>query len=114
MLSLAIDPDDPDSVVASGENRIYSSTDAGRGWRPLADETGLLAWPRANALFLARLDGSVARSTDRGLSWNQTGHTRGQPAAFESADDELYAALHDGTIKRSTDGGQHWQIRSRP
>jgi hypothetical protein len=112
LLSLAIDPDDPGRVVASGEDGIYSSGDAGRGWRPLGDEAGLLAWPVA--LFLVRLDGSVARSVDRGLSWQQAGDINGQPAAFESAGDELYVALHDGTIKRSADGGQHWQVRSRP
>jgi hypothetical protein len=112
--SLAIDPDDPDSVVASGEKGIYSSGDAGRGWRPLTDQAGLLAWPRADALFLVRLDGSVARSTDRGRSWNQAGQTNGHPAALESAGDMLYVALHDGTIKRSADEGQHWRIRSRP
>jgi hypothetical protein len=114
LLSLAIDPDDADEVIASGEEGIYSSSDAGQGWRPLADEAGLLAWPRAEALFLVRPDGSVARSADRGLSWQQAGHTGGRPAAFESAADELYVALHDGTVKRSADGGQNWQVRSRP
>jgi hypothetical protein len=54
LISLAIDPDDPDSVVASGERGTYSSSDAGHGWRPLTDHTGLLAWPRADALFLVR------------------------------------------------------------
>jgi hypothetical protein len=114
LLSLAIDPDDPDQVVAAGEKGIYSSSDAGQGWRPLADDAGLLAWPRAEALFLLRLDGSVARSGDRGLSWQQVGDTGGQPAAFESAGGVLYVALHDGTVKRSADGGQQWQVRSRP
>jgi hypothetical protein len=114
LLALAIDPDDPDRVVASGEEASYSSSDAGRGWRPLGDQSGLLAWPRADALFLVRLDGSVARSADRGLSWQQTGDIDGQPAALEIADAELYVALHDGTIKRSFDGGQNWRVRSRP
>jgi photosystem II stability/assembly factor-like uncharacterized protein len=93
---------------------MYSSSDAGRGWRPLADEAGLLAWPRAEALIVVRLDGSVARSADRGLTWQPAGDTGGQPAAFESAGDELYVALHDGTIKRSADGGKQWAVRSRP
>lgn len=114
LLSLAIDPDDPDRVVASSEKAIYSSTDAGRGWRPLGDEAGFVAWPRAGALSLVRLDGSVARSTDRGLSWDEIGDTNGRPAAFDSAGDELYVALHDGTIKRSGDGGQNWRVRARP
>jgi photosystem II stability/assembly factor-like uncharacterized protein len=114
LLSLAIDPDDPDQVVAAGGKGMYSSSDAGRGWRPLADEAGLLAWPRAEALIVVRPDGSVARSADRGLTWQLAGDTGGQPAAFESAGDELYVALHDGTIKRSADGGKQWAVRSRP
>lgn len=101
-------------MVASGEKAIYSSTDAGRGWRPLGDEAGFLAWPTADALFLVRLDGSVARSTDRGLSWEETGDINGQPAAFENTNTQLYVALHDGTIKRSGDDGQNWRVRSRP
>jgi hypothetical protein len=114
LLSLAIDPDDPDRAAVSGEKGIYSSSDAGGGWRPLADQAGLLAWPRADALYLVRLDGSVARSADRGMTWTEAGETAGQPAAFESAGNELYVALHDGTIKRSDDGGRSWTVRSRP
>lgn len=114
LLSLAIHPDDPDRLVAAGARGIYSSHDAGQGWRPLADEAGLLAWPRTEALIVVRLDGSVARSADRGLSWQAAGDIDGQSAAFESAGDELYVALHNGTIKRSADGGHNWLVRSRP
>jgi hypothetical protein len=114
LLSLAIHPDDPERVVASGEDGIYSSSDAGKGWRPLGDEAGFLAWPAVGALFLVRLDGAVARSADAGLSWEQAGDINGRPAAFESAGDVLYVALHDGTIKRSGDGGLSWRVRSRP
>ena len=64
--------------------------------------------------MLVGLDGSVARSADGGLSWQQAGNIDGQPAAFESAGDELYVALHDGTVKRSADAGQDWQVRTRP
>ncbi|MGH3995424.1 MAG: F510_1955 family glycosylhydrolase, partial [Pseudonocardiaceae bacterium] len=114
LLSLAIDPDDPDRVVASGEDGSYSSTDAGGGWRPLGEDPGWLAWTGAGALFLVGLDGAVVRSTDGGRTWEQTGNTGGQPAALESVGDELYVALHDGSIKRSQDQGRSWQLRSRP
>jgi hypothetical protein len=113
LLSLGIDPVDPDHVVASGERGIYSSTDAGRGWRPLGDAPGMLAWTNGGELFLARPDGAVARSVDGGRTWEEVGHTGGPPAAFESAPDGLYVALHDGTVKRSRDGGRGWQVRSR-
>ena len=114
LLSLAIDPDDPDRAVASGENGAYSTTNAGRGWRPLGEEAGLLAWADGGPLFRVGLDGAVARSTDGGRSWEHAGDTGGQPAAFEPVGDELYVALHDGTIKRSADHGRSWQLRSRP
>ena len=42
------------------------------------------------------------------------GRVDGQPAAFESANGELYVALHDGTVLRSRDEGRSWQVRSRP
>jgi hypothetical protein len=114
LLSLAIDPRDPESVVASGEDGINSSTDAGRRWRPLGDTPGMLAWPEQDKLFLVRFDGAVARSSDAGRTWSSVGAVDGQPAAFESADGELYVALHDGTVLRSRDGGRSWRVRSRP
>jgi hypothetical protein len=113
LVSLAIDPDDPDHVVASGEEGLYSSTDAGRGWRPSADGGALLAWTATGDLFEVRFDGAVARSGDGGRNWNEAGTVGGQPAAFDNAGDELYVALHDGTVKRSKDG-RAWQLRSRP
>jgi photosystem II stability/assembly factor-like uncharacterized protein len=114
LLSLAIDPDDSDHIVVAGEKGIHSSSDAGRGWRPLGEEAGLLAWSEAGGLFLARFDGSVAHSADDGRSWDTVGDVGGRPAAFESAGEDLYVALHDGTIKRSEDHGRTWRLRSRP
>jgi photosystem II stability/assembly factor-like uncharacterized protein len=114
LLSLAIDPGDPHRVVASGEEGIHASTDAGQGWRPLGNTPGMLVWPEPDKLFLVRFDGSVARSSDAGRSWSSVGAVDGQPAAFESANGELYVALHDGTVLRSGDEGRSWQVRSRP
>jgi hypothetical protein len=114
LLSLAIDPQDSDRVLASGEQGVYRSTDAAQGWRPLSDEAGLLAWAQREAAYLVTLDGRVSRSADAGLSWEEVGDIGGQPAAFENAGRDLYAALHDGTVKVSNDGGRTWTVRSRP
>jgi photosystem II stability/assembly factor-like uncharacterized protein len=114
LISLAIDPRDPQRVVAAGERGTYASADGGAGWRPLSGDAGLLAWPRADALFLVAADGAVARSRDAGRSWESVGEAGGRPAAFDNAGDDLYVALHDGTIKRSEDGGRSWTLRSRP
>lgn len=114
LVALAIDPADPLHVVASGERRMFASTDEGRTWRPLADEGGLLAWSAADQLHAVGLDGSSARSDDGGRTWTDTASVGGAPAAFESAGDVLYVALHDGTVKQSTDGGQTWTVRATP
>ena len=114
LLSLAIDPENPDHVVASGESGTYSSSDAGGGWRPLSDDAGLLAWTGPDGLFLVSSEGAVVRIGDGGRTWKPSGVVRGQPAAFDKAGDELYVALHDGSIKRSLDGGRTWRLRSRP
>jgi photosystem II stability/assembly factor-like uncharacterized protein len=80
----------------------------------LTDKLGLLAWTSSGPIFLIDGQGVVSESDDEGKSWEEASEIGGQPAAFEAAGDDLYAALHDGTIKRSTDGGQTWTVRSRP
>ena len=113
LISLAIDPSDPARVVASGEQGTYSSSDAGGGWRPLGGDPGLLAWTR-RAVCRVGSGGDVSCSEDGGRGWRRVGAIGGQPAAFDSAGDELYVALHDGTIKRSGDGGETWAVRATP
>lgn len=121
LLSLAIDPSDPDLVVVSGERGLYFSPDAGKGWRPTAGNPALLSWTvrgasrAAGRLYAANFDGQTHRSDDAGRTWRRVGEIGGEPAAFEAATPtDLHVALHDGTIRRSTDGGATWTIRSRP
>lgn len=115
LVSLAISPDDPRSLVASGERRVFRSRDGGRSWTAVdAPAPGLLAW-NAGGLYVAGGDGRVWHSTDAGSSWEPAGSVGGPPAAFDSGrGDELLVALHDGTIKRSADAGREWTIRSAP
>jgi photosystem II stability/assembly factor-like uncharacterized protein len=112
--SIVIDPADPSAVVASGQEGIWESRDQGRHWSFRSADTGLLAWPRSDELFLVADDGEVRISSDRGRSWESVGSTGGEAAAFESEADGLYVALHDGTIKHSGDGGASWDVRSKP
>lgn len=113
-LALSADPGDPNRVAASGERGVYRSDDGGRSWQQVNTEGGLVAWSKAGELVLASFDGLVSAADEGGAGWQRVGAIGGQPAAFESVDDELYVALHDGTIKRSTDGGEGWEIRSQP
>jgi hypothetical protein len=115
MYDLAIDPRDPDHIVASTERGIFSSADAGKTWRPRRDDTaGLLAWPAPDRLYLVDGQGQVQRSEDGGREWQPTGSIGGQPAAFIAHESALYAALADSTVKRSADGGATWTIRATP
>ena len=112
LISLALDPRDPDHIFAAGEGGLYESRDGGRGWTERDGEPGLLGW-RKDGLTLVTMTGDVRASAD-GQRWRGSGQIGGQPAAFEAEERNLYAALHDGTIKRSTNRGRTWQVRSRP
>jgi len=115
LIDLVIDPESPDRLVAAGESRLYSSSDAGRTWNELEDGTGLLAWPRADRLYLLDGGGRIWLSPDGGRRWQARGEIGGRPAALLATDgDFLYAATHRGEIKQSSDGGAGWTIRSKP
>jgi hypothetical protein len=115
MFDLAIDPRDTNHIVTSTERGVLASTDAGKTWRPLRDDTaGLLAWPAPDALYLVDGQGQVQRSADSGRNWQPKGSIGGQPVAFTANEAELYVALPDGTVKESSDGGASWTIRATP
>jgi hypothetical protein len=115
MLDLAIDPSDPEHIVASIEEGLVESRNAGGGWRPVAEgRLGLLAWPQRERLYFIDGAGQVSTSGDGGRSWREMGSIDAQPAAFAAAGDELYAALPDGTVKRSSDDGASWSVRATP
>jgi photosystem II stability/assembly factor-like uncharacterized protein len=115
MFDLAIDPADRTRVIASTERGLFASSDAGEGWRLLRDDVaGLLAWPAPGRLFLIDAQGRVSRSSDGGKQFSSVGSIGGQPAAFASHRNELYAARGDGSVVRSTDGGTTWAVRATP
>ncbi len=115
MLDLAIHPDNPSHVVASVEQGLVVSRDAGRGWRSLAEgRVGLLAWPEPGRLYFIDGSGAVSMSGDGGQSWREMGSIDAQPAAFAAAGEDLYAALADGTVTRSSDDGASWTVRAEP
>ncbi len=115
VFGLAIDPTKNDRVVVATERGLFSSSDAGKGWRPVDERlAGLLAWPRAKQLYLVDVQGQVQLSRDGGSRWQVVGSIGGQPAAFIASGTELYAALGDGSVKRSTDGGRSWTVRATP
>ena len=110
---LAIDPEDPDRVIASTEQGVFVSTDAANRWRPGNNElAGLLAWPAPDRLYLVSGQGEVLRSRDGGREFEPVGQVNGQPVAFMADNGELYVALSDGSVQRSDDGGASWTQRA--
>ena len=117
VFSLAIDPANPETFIASTEQGLVASDNAGKVMRPVElreQRAGLLAWPTKRQLYLVDGQGAVQLSTDGGRQWQPVGSIGGQPAAFIAAGRELYAALADGSVKRSTDGGRSWSVRAAP
>jgi photosystem II stability/assembly factor-like uncharacterized protein len=110
IVSLAVDPRDPDRLVASGPEELLASSNGGRYWSRVESGAGLLSWSASQDLFRVDAAGTVSGSAD-GRTWVSTGKIGGRPAAFEVAGRELYVALHDGTIKQSGDGGRTWAVR---
>jgi hypothetical protein len=115
LLDIAAAPGDPDHVVGAGEDGLFVSGDAGRTWRPLSRRhSGLLAWPRPDALYLVDGGGGVHLSDDAGKAWRKVGDVGEAPAALASHESELYVALHTNAVMRSSDGGRAWRVRVRP
>jgi len=115
LISLAIDPDNSDRILAAGTKRLYMSVDAARSWRTVVGPPALLSWPRSGSLFAVSAAGTILRTPDPAANWRRVGTVAGEPAAFEAqTGSELHVALHDGTIKRSTDGGATWVVRAHP
>ncbi len=74
VLDVAYDPMQPKRVYASTDHGLFRSGDGGETWvRGSADPiAGALAVDRAGTLFSAARDGTVLRSADQGLSWEQS------------------------------------------
>jgi hypothetical protein len=112
LVDLVADGAKPEHVVASTEDGLFWSADAGRRWRPLVKgRAGLLAWPAPYALYLVDGRGEVHRSASSGRTWRRAGRIGGQPAAFSWHASDLYVALHTNEVKVSRDGGRSWQLR---
>lgn len=113
LIALALDPDDPERLLASGQRALYLSEDAGRRWSRLDGPAGLVAW--SDRVVVVDDGGTVHSAEDPGRRLRPVGDIGGRPAALEAGPEaDLYVALHDGTIKRSSDGGSSWSVRSRP
>jgi hypothetical protein len=114
LISFAVDPADPDHVVATTAGGLAVATDGGRTWRPLAGPAlAYLSWDRSSGLWGAGSDGAIHRSTHGGFNWEQAGALPGEPEALLVQGRTLYAAVSEKGNFRSTDSGRRWQLRYR-
>ena len=105
---LAVDPGDPQRVLATTEAGLAVSEDAGESFTAVADAPLMvlvdIAADGGSAIGVAP-DGTVFGSTDAGQTWIERGTVGGAPAALTVEGDEVYVAV-GGAVLASTDGGE--------
>jgi photosystem II stability/assembly factor-like uncharacterized protein len=116
IIDFAVDPKDPDVIVAANEDQIFRTEDGGQAWRPLSGAEGVrLAWTAPDKLYRADKDGRVYVSPDGGQRFDQVGEIQGEPYKIEPVGpDELLVALSDGSIVKTVDGAKTWSDEFRP
>jgi photosystem II stability/assembly factor-like uncharacterized protein len=120
--ALAVDPANPDRVVAlrpgrGAENGIFVSDDAGTLWRNVAPQelrdarALLMLGARPDTAFIGLGGAGVCKSTDAGETWRSAMTPVGGDVADVATDSStagtLYAVTAEGPFK-TTDGGASW------
>lgn len=114
LLSFAVDPADPDRVVASDQQGLLVSGDGGRTWQPEpGPAVAFLSWSD-QGLWAAQIEGQVLESPDGGATWQPRRQLPGKAAALLASGDTLYAATQEAGIYRSSDGGRSWRTLYGP
>jgi photosystem II stability/assembly factor-like uncharacterized protein len=113
LLSFAVDPADPEHILASGSG-LHVSRDGGQMWQPSPGPgTAFLSWHPEGGLWAATLNGALLRSTDGGATWQTHGRLPGDIEAFAVEGKALYASA-SASIFASTDGGETWRRLYEP
>lgn len=112
--SFAVDPEEPDRVVAADGRTTSVSTDGGRTWAPTAAPAmAVLSWDPAGTLWGAGADGGVWERDVDGGRWVQRGEVAGEPEALLAGGSRLYIATGEAGILVSDDGARTWSVRYR-
>jgi hypothetical protein len=114
LTDLDVSPGDSARLVASTEQGLHTSEDAGHTWRPGEPVPhSRFAWPEPDRLFRVDPGGQVRQSADAGVSWEPLGTVEGEPHALAALDSRnLYVADIEGTVRESRDGGRTWAVRA--
>ena len=116
MADFAVDPTDPDHIMAATGERIIASVDGGRTWEPQPGPPLLvLSWDERSGLWGADTAGRVHRA-GAGGEWRKVGALAGEPQAFLAQGETVYAAAADDggptSIYQSSDG-REWTLLYR-
>lgn len=109
----AVDPADPDHVVAAAGGGVIASVDGGRTWeRQPGPPLLVVSWDERSGLWGADTAGRVHRAAAEG-GWSNVGALAGAPQALLARDGTVYAAAADDggrtSIYRSSDG-RDWTL----
>ncbi|HEU5162761.1 MAG TPA: hypothetical protein VFV54_06430, partial [Thermoanaerobaculia bacterium] len=107
---VAISPQDPSLLFATGGGARFRSDSATSAWKRLRANVGsFVATSPASPNVVYSGDASIEKSTDAGETWTAIKVSAVSRLAVAQSDpSRLYAALEDQGMARSTDGGETW------
>jgi photosystem II stability/assembly factor-like uncharacterized protein len=124
IISLAIDPTDPNIIYAGSFSGMFRSINGGSTWLPVTagmpatvgTATAIVIAPTppytiyASIHFLNTTSVEVYKSIDGGTSWTYAGLTASwiRSLAVDPTSAETIYAGTDGEVFKSTDGGSNW------
>ncbi|MGI8926121.1 MAG: F510_1955 family glycosylhydrolase [Tepidiformaceae bacterium] len=112
MTDFAVDPADPERLVAALGNAVVLSTDGGRTWSaPAAPPLLVVTWPASGQPVGVSPVGDVFRG---GAAWEKVGALGGEPEALYGDTPQLLAAIEGKGILKSTDAGKTWTSIVKP
>ena len=117
LLDFAVDPDDPDHLVATTDAGLVESLDGGSSFGPTSGPPlRFLSWNLSRGLVGVSATGDLF--VRMSASWELRGNVGGAPQALLATATTIYVAIVDGeqTAVRSSRSGSGWRdlYRSRP
>ncbi|MEU0684439.1 F510_1955 family glycosylhydrolase [Streptomyces albogriseolus] len=112
-LDIAVNPDAPDTVLATTAQGVAKSTDAGKTFTPgNGPVMAFVSWAKDDALYAIDTSGGLNRSTDGGTTWKKTTTVPGgQPQALTAVNARrILTATQDG-VYESRDSGKTFTKR---
>jgi hypothetical protein len=108
VVDLAIDPGDSDRVIASTEEGLFVTENAGVSWESFRGPPGLVAWT-SSGIYVFDAFGKVLGADDEGDTLYPVGRLGELPVAVTGIGERLYVATEESEIQESPNRGGSWQ-----